>query len=165
MGAARYPNERPAADPGQPQNTAEGSRVARIIEFARPQRFARVPTHTVGVARERRQCPRAALCLPLRLKRVGEEEQAVPASLVTQNLSSSGICFLSPQRIEPGAAIELEVALVDRPLGRGNVRMVTAAHIVRSEAVDTVGWFSVAATFDDFDLARDDHVPLRFQQS
>lgn len=163
MGAAPHPNEQPAAEQGQPQKSEERSRVAKLIEFARPERLARVPTHTVGVVGERRRCPRAGLCLPLRLMRVGGEEQATPVSLVTQNISSSGIYFLSPQRIEPGAAIELQVALVDRPLGRGNVKMRTAAHVVRAEEADTPGWFGLAASYDDFDFERDDRLPRRFR--
>src|ERR1700722_15175437 len=73
-----------------------------------PQRFARVPTHAIGVARERRGNPRAYLCLPLRLMSVGEKQEKLPITLVTRNISSGGIYFLAPRKIEPGTAIELE---------------------------------------------------------
>ncbi len=122
----------------------------------------RVPTHAVGVAAERRRYPRASLCLPLRLRKIGGVEQATPITLVTRNISSSGVYFLAPRQIEIGTAIELEVALIERPLGFGSVQMCTAAHIVRAEETSTPGWRAYAASFDDFALRRDDHVPLRF---
>lgn len=128
-----------------------------------PQRFARVPTHVIGVARERRCSPRAHLALPLRLTRVGNCVEPVPVTLVTRNISSSGVYFLAPRVFEPGTAIELEVALVERPLGQGTVQMCTAAHIVRAEESDMPGWRGYAATFDDFALSRDDVLPLRYR--
>src|ERR1700727_1424175 len=97
-----------------------------------PQRFARVPTHAIGVARERRNNPRASLSLPLRLTRVGDHLEPIPVTLVTRNISSSGVYFLAPREFQPGTAIELEVALIERPLGQGSVQMCTAAHIVRA---------------------------------
>lgn len=127
-----------------------------------PRRFARVPTHAVGVAREKRRYPRAKLSLPLRLIRVGELAEAFPVTLVTRNISSSGIYFLAPRRLEVGMSVELEVALVDRPAGQGKVQMLTAAHIVRAEGSDAPGWLGYAATFDDFALQRDDLIPLRY---
>jgi hypothetical protein len=130
-----------------------------------PRRFARIPTHAIGVATERRRAPRASLSLPLRLIRVGETEEPVPVTLVTRNISSSGIYFLAPRKFEPGTAIELEVALVERPQGQGSVQMCTAAHIIRAEEVDEPGWHGYAATFDDFALRRDDVLPPRYQAS
>lgn len=127
-----------------------------------PRRFARVPTHAVGVAEERRSNPRAKLALPLRLTRVGDMIEPVPVTLVTRNISSSGIYFLAPREIPAGTAIELEVALVERPCGMGRVQMCTAAHIVRAEEVDVPGWHGYAASFDDFALRRDDVLPQRY---
>ena len=129
-----------------------------------PRRFARVPTHAVGVAEERRRYPRASLCLPLRLTRIGERVERFPVSLVTRNISSSGIYFLAPREMEAGTAIELEVGLIDRPLGFGRVQMCTSAHIVRAEESDMPGWRGYAASFDDFALERDDVIPLRYRQ-
>jgi PilZ domain len=127
-----------------------------------PRRFARVPTHAIGVAWEKRRYPRAKLSLPLRLTRVGDVEEEFPVTLVTRNISSSGIYFLAPRELGLGSAIELEVALVDRPTGQGRVQMSTAAHVVRAEETDTPGWRGYAATFDDFSLERDDVIPLRY---
>jgi hypothetical protein len=128
-----------------------------------PRHFTRVPTHAIGVARERRRYPRASLCLPLRLTRVGDVAEVIPVTLVTRNISSSGIYFLAPRDLEPGTPIELEVALTERPLGQGRVQMCTAAHIVRAEDAETPGWRGYAASFDDFAFERDDVLPLRFR--
>jgi hypothetical protein len=99
----------------------------------------------------------------MRLTRVGEVMESIPVTLVTRNISSSGVYFLAPREIAPGTAIELEVALVDRPLGYGRVQMCTAAHIVRSEDTEMPGWKGYAATFDDFALERDDSLPQRYR--
>lgn len=136
--------------------------IPAISEKPGPRRFARVPTHAVGVARERRSYPRASLALPLRLTRIGEAVEPTPVTLVTRNISSSGVYFLAPREIEPGTAIELQVALIERPLGFGSVQMCTAAHIVRAEESEMPGWWGYAASFDDFALRRDDLIPLRY---
>jgi hypothetical protein len=119
-----------------------------------------VPTHAVAVVDERRAYPRAALSLPLRLKRVAGQPQSV--TLLSKNISSSGVYFLCPRRIEPGTPIELEVSLVDRPLGRGSVRMTTAARVVRAEPTDRPGWHGLAAIFDDISFQRDEAIPERY---
>jgi hypothetical protein len=130
-----------------------------------PLRFSRVPTHAIGVVTERRRTPRAKLSLPLRLLRVSGIAEPVPVTLVTRNISSSGVYFLAPRLFDPGTAIELEVALVDRPLGYGRVQMITAAHIIRAEDSETAGWLGYAATFDDFALERDDSLPTRYRSA
>lgn len=153
---------RPAASPAPKELQANSGPGALPLPSTRPRRFARVPTHVVGVVHDQRAYPRALLRLPLRLKRVAGHEEPVPLTLLTQNISSSGVFFLCPRRIEPGTPIELEVGLVDRPLGRGSVRMSTAAHVVRVEPTDTPGWHGLAASFDDFDFERDEPIPPRF---
>lgn len=143
------------------------SRTENVIAFTEkpgPRRFARVPTHAIGVADDRRRYPRARLSLPLRLTRIGDIVEPVPVTLVTRNISSSGVYFLAPRDIEPGTAIELEVALVERPFGFGGVQMCTAAHVVRAEECETPGWRGYAASFDDFDLKRDDVIPIRIDK-
>jgi hypothetical protein len=121
--------------------------------------FARVPTHVIGRVVERRQHPRAALRLPLRLTHVNRQEEPCATTLVTRNISSSGVLFLVPRYLAPGTGIELEVGLVERPVGRGGVRMTTLAHVVRADESSEPGWYNVAATFDDFDFRRDEIVP------
>ena len=129
---------------------------------AKPKGISRVPTHAVRPVEERRAYARARLSLSLRLRRVagqrGHEEQV----LLTTNISSSGLLFLCPRRIEPGISIDIEVRIVDRPLGRGTVRMMTQAHIVRAEPASKPGWHSLAASFDDITFHRDEPSPYQF---
>ncbi len=158
MPAAQDPKRLCTFHPLQPEGERE-PHAPQPITTKKPRVFARVATHVVGVAQERRVCPRAVLCLPLRLVRVAGQQEPVPVTLVTRNISSSGVFFLAPLPIDPGTPIEIEVGLVDRPLGRGNVRMCTAAHVVRLARAETPGWHGIAATFDDFDFQRDDTVP------
>lgn len=131
----------------------------------RPAAFAKVPTHAVGLATERRRQARAALRLPLRLTKVQNLAEPVAVTLLTRNISSSGVAFLAPRRLEPGMEIEMEVGLVERPLGRGGVRMATLARVVRVEPATEPGWFSIAATFDDFQFRRDDALPPTVMQT
>jgi hypothetical protein len=122
--------------------------------------FLRVPTHAISVAEDRRRSPRAYLSLPLQLTSIDGQSEMAPVTLVTKNISSTGVYFLAPRNIAPGTAIELQVALIERPLGRGSVRLRTAAHVIRIEDCDVPGWSGFAASFDDIDFDRDDLVPL-----
>jgi hypothetical protein len=132
------------------------------IERARPRGIRRVPTHTVGVVNDRRTYARANLRLSLRVTRVAGQRQPNAIRLSTRDISSSGVFFLCPQRIEPGTPVEIEVALVDRPLRCGNVRMITEAHIVRAEPARANGLYGLAAIFDDITFHRSDPLPPRF---
>lgn len=92
----------------------------------------------------------------MRLVRVNGAEEPTAVSLLTRNISTSGVFFLSPKKLDLGMAIELEVALIHRPLGYGNVRMSTSAHVARLEESATPGWFGVGAKFDEIAFERDD---------
>jgi PilZ domain len=131
---------------------------------ANPKGIARVPTHAVRPPEERRQYARARLSLPIRVKRVAGQREQSREPLRTTNISSSGVFFLSPSRIEPGTPVAIEVCLVDRPFGRGTVRMATEAHIVRVEPAARPGWHFLAATFDDITFLREEPLPSRFQR-
>jgi PilZ domain len=162
MGAAPIWDGQPAAVP--PLRNPKPFEITEITpaKTAKPgprRYFARIPTHAIGVASERRRYPRAGLSLPLRLIRVDGAASFAPVLLVTRNISSSGIFFFAPREIALGTGIELEVGLVDRPFGLGRVQMLTAAHVVRTEECDMPGWRGYAASFDDFALQRDDFIP------
>jgi hypothetical protein len=131
---------------------------------AKPKGIARVPTHAVRPPEERRAYARAKLSLPLRVNRIAGQKERSGELLRTANISSSGVLFLCPQRIEPGTPIQIEVCLVDRPFGRGTVKMKTEAHIVRAEAAARPGWHSLAATFDDITFQREEPMPSRFER-
>jgi hypothetical protein len=137
-------------------------RVAPLLAPGQPRRFVRVPTHAVGVTHEQREYPRATLKLPLRLRRVDSVAEEFPVTLVTRDISSTGVFFLCPKQIAMGAHIELEIVLVSRPLGHGSVVIVSVAHVRRVEPAAMPGWYGVAASFDDVHFDRDDGVPSRF---
>jgi len=71
------------------------------------RRFARVPTHAVGVFPEHREYPRASLRLPLRLRGVNGQAEDFPITLVTRDISSSGVFFLCPRKLALETPIEL----------------------------------------------------------
>jgi hypothetical protein len=137
-------------------------RVAPLLGSPQPRRFARVPTHAVGVHPEHREYPRATLNLPLRLRGAGGVPEESPRTLVTRDMSSTGVYFLCPRQLAVGTSIELEIVLVSKPLGLGSVVMATMAHVCRTEAAAMPGWYGIAATFDDVQFDRDDRLPSRF---
>jgi PilZ domain len=137
-------------------------KVTPLLRPEQPRRFVRVPTHAVGAHPEHREYPRAALGLPLRLRSVSSVAENFPISLVTRNISSTGAFFLCPKHIAVGAAIELEVVLVSRPMGRGNVVIASRATVRRVEPAAMPTWYGIAVSFDDVQFDRDDGVPSRF---
>jgi len=130
-----------------------------------PRGMARVPTHAVAVPNERRSYPRARLRLPLKFVRIAGRRESEPQALYTANISSSGLFARCPFNLEPGTPVALEVELVRRMAGRGTVRMITEAHVVRLEPADKQGWKSLAFAFDDITFQRDDLLPPHFSHS
>ena len=131
----------------------------RVLPFhtdSQTRSFKRIPTHAVGVYPEQREYPRASLRLPLRLRSVNGLAEDFPITLVTRDISSSGVFFLCPRSLPLETPIELEVVLVSRPMGRGNVVIVSKAHVARTEPAAVPGWFGIAASFDDLEFDRDD---------
>jgi hypothetical protein len=153
-----------AAPPVQPESLGAAIRVrpmrrtAAALTHSRPRGIARVPTHTVGHARERRAYVRANLILPLALRSIAGRAETDLTALSTQDISSSGIFFLCPRKIEPGTPVEMEVMLVEKPSGRGSVRMLTQACIVRAEESGVPGCYGLAAAFDDITFIRDEQI-------
>jgi hypothetical protein len=137
-------------------------RLAPLLRPAQSRRFVRVPTYAVGMHPEQREYPRACLNLPLRLRSAGGVPEEFPITLVTRNISSTGVHFLCPRQLTVGASIELEIVLVSKPLGLGNVVAVTMARVCRNEPAAMPGWHGIAATFDDVQFDRDDRMPSRY---
>src|SRR5215469_4278226 len=144
------------------QPKAPALRVMPLLRMPQPRRFVRVPTHAVGVHLEQRECPRASLKLPLKLRSVSGLLEQYPVTLVTRDISSSGVFFLCPRSLGVDTEIELDIVLVSRPLGYGNVVVSSKARVRRVEPANMPGWFGIAASFDDFAFDRDDHIPGRF---
>ena len=169
----KRPADRPAdarVNAGVPRPLSEAPRtpVLRLTPLlgpTQPRRFVRVPTHAVGAHPEQREYPRAALKLPLRLRSVGGVPEEHPVRLVTRDISSTGVYFLSPKELAAGTSVELEVVLVSKPMGLGNVVMLTIARVRRIEPAAMPGWYGVAAAFDDVEFDRDDGMPSRFLKS
>ncbi|HXM95076.1 MAG TPA: PilZ domain-containing protein [Candidatus Dormibacteraeota bacterium] len=137
-------------------------RCSPLLRPELPRRFVRVPTHAFGVYPEHREYPRATLQLPLRLRSANSIQEDPPVTLVTRDMSSSGVYFLCPKALIMGTPIELEIVLVSRPLGRGNVVAITLAHVRRVEPAAVPGWYGIAASLDDVQFDRDDLLPSRF---
>jgi hypothetical protein len=159
--AERFPVV-PGALPALPPGRKPALRLVPLLRDPHPRRFLRVPTHAVGVLPEQREYPRASLKLPLRLRSVDSVLEDFPITLVTRDVSSTGVYFLCPKAIAIGTPIELEIVLVSRPMGRGNVVIASKARVRRMERAATPSWFGIAASFDDVQFDRDDGVPGRF---
>jgi len=155
---------KPSVSPEWPDRRANG-KPESPVPFKTPsnQHFLSVPTHAVSVVGNRRNCARAFLRLPLRLVAVNGRELEFPIPLETRNISASGVYFLAPQCFTPGTTIGMEVALTDRPMGMGSVRMCTLAQVVRSESHGPRGWYGLAASFVHYEFNRDEMIPDRFR--
>jgi len=136
-------------------------RVMPLLRSPQPRLFIRVPTHAIGVHTELRENPRASLKLPLQLRSVSGKREEYPVTLVTRDISSSGVFFLCPKPLTVDTEIELDIVLVSRPLGYGNVVVSSRARVCRTEAAHMPGWYGIAAQFDDFAFDRDDYIPGR----
>ena len=134
-------------------------KVVPLLHPESPRRFSRVPTHAIGIYPEHREYPRASLRLPLRLRSVNHVAEEFPITLVTRDISSTGVYFLCPKPIAVGTAIELEIVLVSKPMGQGNVVIVTLAHVQRIEPAAVPRWHGIAASYDDVQFDRDDGIP------
>jgi PilZ domain len=146
-----------------PSTRVPALRVAPLLKPTMPRRFTRVPTYAVGVVPEHREYPRATLRLPLRLRAVEGLVEEFPITLVTRDISSTGVFFLAPKHLPMGTSIEIEIVLVSRPMGCGNVVIATRATVRRVESAAMPKWFGIAASFDDLQFGRDDGLPGRFE--
>jgi hypothetical protein len=127
--------------------------------------FPRVPTHAVGVASDRRIAPRAKLGLSVRLMSAGGQNGCAPRSLRTSDISATGAYLLSPERLEPGTPVELNIQLIRRPRGKGGVQLETRARVVRTDLLEPYGWHGLAVQFEEIGFQRDEFVPARFQKT
>lgn len=153
------------AEPETPTQELSNSAEARsdagsVAASALRRSSPRIP-YAVGRTHERRAYMRVRLALSLRVRRIAGQREERARPLRTVDVSSSGAYFLSPRRMEPGTPIQLELLIVDRPLGGGSVRMCTEAHVVRADRRSNPGWYGLAVAFDDISFLRDAPVPQR----
>lgn len=106
-----------------------------------------------AMADDRRIYPRLPLNLTVRLKRVGGRPEPQLRDLRGLDISCSGVRFASSRRLEPGTTVDLEIILGEKRTGP-DMKMHTAARVVRVEDVGQPGYLSVAAVFDDITLCR-----------
>src|SRR5262249_55521751 len=95
--AAPAPMPVPLPDLATVPSRVRSVRVSPPLTPGRPRQFVRVPTHAVGVSPEQREYPRASLRLPLRLRSVNGVAEEFPVTLVTRDISSTGVFFLCPK--------------------------------------------------------------------
>ncbi|MBI3405044.1 MAG: PilZ domain-containing protein [Acidobacteria bacterium] len=105
---------------------------------------------------DRRNNPRLPLNLPVRVTKINHNGDSVDGVLLSRDISTMGVFFLSPKRLDPGTPVNLEVGLVDRPLDRGRVRLETCGQVVRTEITDTPGWHGLAVRFDEISFNYED---------
>src|SRR5207248_6222734 len=140
-------------------------RLPPLLHPEQPRRFVRMPTHAVGVHPDQREYPRASLNLPLRLRSAGGVPEEFPITLVTRNISSTGVYFLCPRQLAVSTPIELEIVLVSKTLGLGNVVAATMARVCRTQTPAMPCWHGTAALSDDVQLVRDDRNHSRYMIS
>lgn len=150
-----------AIEPASLRSVAALADAVPVVSPGRSRGVARVPAHRPARRRERRAYVRARLALPLQICRIAGQRYAETPALRTKDISSSGVYFLSPRRLDPGTPLELRVVLVDRPLGRASVTMRTEAHVVRADDASRPGWHGVAVSFDEISFSRVDPAPGR----
>ena len=125
--------------------------------------IARVPTHAVHVANERRVYPRAHLQLPMRILRIAGNREMEFDQVMTIDISSSGLRASCPFEIPVGTPVHLEVELVRRPSGCGTVRLITQAQVVRTLPDNqSNGWHTLAFSFEEISFERDELAPPQF---
>src|ERR1700681_2929217 len=107
--SVKAPSKQP--QPAEPDSatTAPALSCKPLLRPELPRRFVRVPTHAVGVHPEHRDYPRATLQLPLKLQAVNVVSESFPVTLVTRDISSTGVYFLCPKELRAGSSIELQI--------------------------------------------------------
>jgi hypothetical protein len=98
---------------------------------------------------ERRRYRRFIAWLPLRVTAVAGKVEPAPVTVLTRNISKSGVCFATPQSIEPGESIEIEVKLIGFGPNGTDVSVSGAGSVVWVEARNNHGWYKLAATFGE----------------
>jgi hypothetical protein len=98
---------------------------------------------------ERRRYPRFSAWLPLQVTAAAGKIDPAPITVLTQNLSKVGVCFTTPENIEPGESIEVEVKLIGAGPNGTDVRVAAGGRVVRVEARNKQGWHKIAASFGE----------------
>ena len=98
---------------------------------------------------ERRRYPRFSVSLPLRLKRMKNQKEGDVETLLSEDISRSGLRFRTRERIALGESIEVEVTLAAHGPAGADILVIGKGLIVRSEKSHEAGWYQLAAAFAD----------------
>ena len=154
MCAASNPNRLPMNVSTPAPNGGANDHSPLPVTLGPPGESARQLVGTL--VNDRRLNPRLPLQLPICVCRVTGNARSESAPLISRDISTMGVYFESPQQMEKGASVELDVALVDRPLDRGCVRLSTRGQVVRVGSAETPGWHGLAVRFDELSFHYDD---------
>jgi hypothetical protein len=98
---------------------------------------------------EHRQYPRFSVSLPFRWRLLTGKGEPEVGTLLTQNISKAGLCFLAPRSADPGESIEVQVTLAGYGPHGKDINVSGHGYIVRSEASEEPGWYQLAAVFKE----------------
>jgi len=98
---------------------------------------------------ERRRYPRFAVRLPFRLRRVAGRVESQAGTLVSNDVSKTGLRFTTERHIPPGQSIEVELTLAGYGPGGDDLQILGTGYIVRAEESAEPGKYQMAAVFDE----------------
>ncbi|MDP9170675.1 MAG: PilZ domain-containing protein [Acidobacteriota bacterium] len=98
---------------------------------------------------DQRRSQRYSLQLPLEILQVGDAR--VSRVEQTRDISSGGVCFLSPAQVEVGGKIEYVITLSDN---NPPVRIRCLGKVLRSRPAASDSVFEVAVTMDRYQFVR-----------
>jgi hypothetical protein len=98
---------------------------------------------------ERRRRNRMAVHWPLR---VAARDNGHSVDGVTEDLSSSGFCFISPGPFRPGELVEWVLAVPAQGTGRADLMLRGSAQVVRVREVSPAGVFGVGCLIQDYSV-------------
>ena len=124
-------------------------RVMPLLRSPQPRRFVRVPTYAVGVHMESAAPARPASVASEIAQRFRRHGGLPGFAGDPRHQFLRRVLPSSPRSLAIDTAIELDIVLVNRPLGYGNV-VVSKARVRRVEPANMPGWFGNRASFEDF---------------
>jgi hypothetical protein len=98
---------------------------------------------------ERRRYPRFAVRLPFRLRRVSGGAVALGGTLLSNDVSKTGLSFTIDDPMELGQSIEVELTLTGYGPDGNDLQVRGTGYIVRAYADPVAGKYHLAATFDE----------------
>jgi len=114
--------------------------------------------NTVERILEQRRTQRYQLQLPLQIVQLGD--QRVNRTEKTRDISSGGVCFLSPTNVEVGGRIEYLITLSG---SNPPVRIRCLGKVLRSQqppAAEDVPQFEIAVTMERYTFVRADELEV-----